>query len=1595
MVIWLLFSSLVLMAECRVVEYYFDLVPKLFEKCGIEPRFQNKVCKYSAYETINGQMPGPTVLVAQGDNLRIHVTNYLLEPQTIHFHGFLQKEHPYFDGVLGLTQCGIAPNATMTYDLTITDPAGSYWYHSHATASKMYERGIYGPIIVLPPDYEPDPTNKQFYTLPENEKIIFITDVFAGSSVSERSARIMGQLTGTATRDIQGFSVGASEYFTTEINGHDYLSISIDPQYEKYIFHIICGSTHFSYSFQIGQKFAVIATDGYDMQPILDVDAVLLSSGERFDIEFKTTDISLNSDIIVKTLEDGVDHSWNGKLVYNTNFATEPNLDLLDTNTKIVNCFSLRKPSDTCIPASHIRSATYNHYSPTMEAQRAEILFLTTPVHGHWVRLNHDFDYLDGAKYIQHVNPETPPTSFENLSDHVARLKFKHGDVADFYIMNYGIMAHPMHIHGYRVQILDMGFVDNFKECYDRKCLHETPDIQQSRHSDGYEIWKDTFLVPAGGWVVFRLVLDNPGWWFAHCHIGHHYHDGMGFVIYEEADDEYAHVINESQKIPLENTLPECTDFNIHKNEFECNCYHVKDMIGDQTPREHWLCSSEHLCRHDNNIEEHGIPERSSFNKQRIIITWLTVMLSLVLVYIIPNHVHKIADIEFHGKEKVINQPLVYEPFTFEFKSVSNLVLKNISAKLFSGQVVAVVGGSGHGKTTLLTTVLGVNELPSQGNVTINGVNWNDLDYAQRSEMYTFLEADNSSQEAFAHMSCKEVLLMYAKLRNFDEDHVNYIMELTCCTCFQDALVRSMSTGEKRRLLIACNILYLPPIIVLDEPCSGLDHLSSLRILQAFQTIVETYNILLIMTVHCPTREMWDAFDKVILIDSGERLSVAQNPLHPLLVGHGDCKTQLKRFSTTYGFIDPMTPTQSQAFMPATTSCYVNFTPDNIKLPKKDGVMTANGRISKFYTCLLFDTEENQQILNYLNTYSNRFVEILFKTTEFHDIQGFFRMVFNTRVIQPRGGQFRGEGMFESGENDMGCTWFLPNSEAPLELVGITRNFKGGDDVQQVGEVLYEYSPFGGLKGLLPITLSEVDGDGWESTKQHSRNTFIEEIQRRVSFLDPKEHPRRASFRDPKEHQRRASFRDPKEHQRRASFRDPKEHQRRASFLGPTQTVNPLKRESILANSLLEDTLPSLSPEKQNMTLPTVNNQHNIYAQTLILLENYFMSEFRHIFNVDEMIKTIGLGLISGILWFRIGSDNTDRGLRYQIGFLFYMITLWTFTPLYPAIAEMWKRKRVVAKDVTAGLYGLESYALATITVDSIFGCVWPFVYGCIALTIAEMGTDISSFIAISIVLSFTQLAFISLGYVVGTISQSIPQGMIFGTIWAQASLIVGGFYAPYVPYINWFKYASLFFYPYVALLNIEYNTEMTYECEHGDNILYGTNSCRIEGSRTWDNFIYQKLPVSIQSQTHHPGTYIMVLFLTHLSFRIVWYLLLQRAIVYGVKKLENINGETCGEYGEKKSIEWSAEEESMSLSMGTIKILSSLMKPPLATGMNMNMKTQDGFYDATGRNESSITMSSESYSRSEGDETAVTNSEGDETSITAFTNYVENETLI
>src|SRR5215471_12414437 len=98
----------------------------------------------------NGSVPGPTLKVAQGSTITVHVVNRGDLDATVHWHG-LRLENRY-DGTHD-TQAPIPVGETFTYLVHVSDP-GACWYHPHIREDYGQEVGLYGNILVTPSEEE-------------------------------------------------------------------------------------------------------------------------------------------------------------------------------------------------------------------------------------------------------------------------------------------------------------------------------------------------------------------------------------------------------------------------------------------------------------------------------------------------------------------------------------------------------------------------------------------------------------------------------------------------------------------------------------------------------------------------------------------------------------------------------------------------------------------------------------------------------------------------------------------------------------------------------------------------------------------------------------------------------------------------------------------------------------------------------------------------------------------------------------------------------------------------------------------------------------------------------------------------------------------------------------------------------------------------------------------------------------------------------------------------------------------------------------------------------------------------------------------------
>jgi len=110
----------------------------------------------------NGQSPGPTIEVVEGDKVRVYVTNRLPEKTSIHWHG--QRLPNGMDGVSGLSQPPIEPGKTFMYEFEAKRP-GTFMYHPHADEMLQMAMGMMGSWVTHPKNPKFMPVDRDFIFL--------------------------------------------------------------------------------------------------------------------------------------------------------------------------------------------------------------------------------------------------------------------------------------------------------------------------------------------------------------------------------------------------------------------------------------------------------------------------------------------------------------------------------------------------------------------------------------------------------------------------------------------------------------------------------------------------------------------------------------------------------------------------------------------------------------------------------------------------------------------------------------------------------------------------------------------------------------------------------------------------------------------------------------------------------------------------------------------------------------------------------------------------------------------------------------------------------------------------------------------------------------------------------------------------------------------------------------------------------------------------------------------------------------------------------------------------------------------------------------
>jgi FtsP/CotA-like multicopper oxidase with cupredoxin domain len=488
----------------------------------------------------NGSIPGPTLKVRQGSEVIVNVTNDGDLETTLHWHG-LRLDNQY-DGVPHETQTPIPVGGSFTYKIRFPDP-GLYWYHPHIREDYTQEMGLYGNILVVPPelDYWPAADRDIVLTL---DDLLLEDGKIAPFSTSETTHTAMGRfgtvllvsgetdlaLTARAGEVVRLWltNTANTRVFNVRLPGAQMKLVGGDSgrvEHEEFVSDVLLApSERAVVDVRVDEPGQLILEHrtpdrSYQLASITVIDEPITQPRKHeFEVLRHAPELAAERDhldawlaappdktlALIAKMDDLTPQTGDGPVVYACPMHPEVTSDqpgrCPKCGMKLLAAELVSQTADHGHAHAHHEEHAHAHHDEhehahgsadgiEWEDDMVEVNRLTTTANMRW-RL---------------IDPTT------GASGGAIDWRFTVGDRVKIRLVNEmdsdHPMHHPFHLHGAgRFLVLAR---DGVAE----------PNL----------VWKDTVLVRTGQTVDILFDVTNPGLWMAHCHIAEHMQSGMMF----------------------------------------------------------------------------------------------------------------------------------------------------------------------------------------------------------------------------------------------------------------------------------------------------------------------------------------------------------------------------------------------------------------------------------------------------------------------------------------------------------------------------------------------------------------------------------------------------------------------------------------------------------------------------------------------------------------------------------------------------------------------------------------------------------------------------------------------------------------------------------------------------------------------------------------------------------------------------------------------------------------------------------------------------------------------------------------------------------
>ncbi|ROW05770.1 hypothetical protein VMCG_05264 [Cytospora schulzeri] len=533
---------------------------------------------------VNNQSPGPLIEANTGDTVRVTLNNHMPNASTsVHFHGIDQRNTTWMDGVASVSQCGVPPGGSWTYEFVVEGQRGTFWYHSHA--AMQYTDGLYGPIVVHDPGEEVPPT--------DGGRVVFLganyhsyagelADMYLAPSspwdpklagVEPLCDNFVMNGQGVADCGIVSTTYNSSTTYKGEpaCTGGQMYTTTIKPGTTLRL-RLINHSSYLSYWFSIdSHNLTIVEIDGIEIEPITSR-GVHVNIGQRYSVIVNATG-GVGDYYMRQTLErdcflpystynssglEAIGYQAKGILRYERPEGVDDGQDEVRVGTG-AEVKTIGTEGDTTNPWG----CGDMPFDMPVPKRREEAYKMSQDDPSHIV--DYQFRQVGEINRIFINKTSWSPYNSDAVLWQAMDQNFTAGDDGGLYhnwgfrldqqvllvpdgsgavqvaINSLDAMEHPFHMHGHSVQVVGWGpgrfDPSSSSTTVNNNNNNTTTTAAATTWNLANPLRRDTFTVPAQSHVVIRFLADNPGVWVLHCHVAWHLEAGMLVSFIERPGD--------------------------------------------------------------------------------------------------------------------------------------------------------------------------------------------------------------------------------------------------------------------------------------------------------------------------------------------------------------------------------------------------------------------------------------------------------------------------------------------------------------------------------------------------------------------------------------------------------------------------------------------------------------------------------------------------------------------------------------------------------------------------------------------------------------------------------------------------------------------------------------------------------------------------------------------------------------------------------------------------------------------------------------------------------------------------------------------------